>query len=346
LQINNTYTPGIKIATGYRTMNIIPVTPSNIYDLTKLNFLLESAEKCGFEPIIIGLNQPFIFISKILWLKDFLQSLPIHINPIISFTDAYDVFYGDSLEIIQNKFLSYNTDIVWSVEKWYSHQLIRDKDFYDGLQNHTNSSYKYINTGTFMGYKNSLLQLFNDIIGSLYNPEFMKELAEEGWELHSSAVDQTIISHHLVKFWNRYNIRLDYECGIFYLPCGDWDDIEKYMKKDFTVVETGKKPSIVHVPWRSRYENILIQLFDWKFYNRMEEAIKNKTYSWRNCAITFLENGQMDAFGEGVYIPKDTNILQAEFGEKIHTLIFNEDFTEFISVRQYDQEIVRGRLMV
>ena len=73
---------GIKIATGYRTMNIIPVTPSNVYDLTKLNFLLESAEKCGFEPIIIGLNQPFIFISKILWLKDFLQSMPM-----MSFTE-------------------------------------------------------------------------------------------------------------------------------------------------------------------------------------------------------------------------------------------------------------------
>jgi hypothetical protein len=233
---------------------------------------------------------------------------------------------------------------VWSVEKWYSHQLIRDKGFYDNLP--TNSSYKYINTGTFIGYKNSLLQLFADIEASIYNPEFMKELAEEGWELHSSAVDQTIISHHLVKFWDRYKITLDYECGIFYLPCGDWDDIEKYMKKDFTVVETGKKPSIVHVPWRLRYENILIQLFHWKFYNRMEEAIKNKTYSWRNCAITFLENGRMDAFGEGVYIPKDRNILQAEFGEKIHTLIFNDDFTEFVSVRQHDQEIVRGRCMV
>jgi hypothetical protein len=324
---------------------IIAVTPSNVYDLTKLNFLLESAEKNGFDPVIIGLNKPFVFISKIIWLKEYLESLPISENPIISFTDAYDVFYGDSLETIKNKFLAYNTDILWSVEKWYSHQLNADKAFYDTLENPTNSSYKYINTGTFIGYKNSLLDLFNDIYISIINESFMGELAKEGWALQSSAVDQTIISHHFVKFWYKYKIKLDYDCGIFYLPCGDWDDIEKHMMKDFTVVETRKKPSIVHVPWRARYENILIQLFHWKFYNKMEEAIKNKRYSWRDLSIIFLENGQMYAFGEGMYVPLDTHILRAEFGSKIHTIIFNNDYTEFVSIRTIDQQIVKGRVL-
>jgi len=72
--------------------------------------------------------------------------------------------------------------------------------------------------------------------------------------------------------------------------------------------------------------------------------LKNKKYTWENSCIIFLENGQMDAFGEGNYIQIDTYIFQANFGGKIHSLLFNNDYTEFTSTRMDDGYIVKGKL--
>lgn len=71
----------------------------------------------------------------------------------------------------------------------------------------------------------------------------------------------------------------------------------------------------------------------------------NKKYSWQKSSITFLENGQMNAFGKGTYTQQDTYIFQANFGGRIHTLVFNNDYTEFTSTRKGDGEKVEGQLM-
>jgi hypothetical protein len=86
-----------------------------------------------------------------------------------------------------------------------------------------------LNTGTFIGYKNNLLGLMNDICQSIDETHFVDELKKEGWELTSKFVDQTIISHHLAKYWDKYNITLDFMCNIFYLPVQDWYNIKKYV---------------------------------------------------------------------------------------------------------------------
>jgi predicted O-methyltransferase YrrM len=75
-----------------------------------------------------------------------------------------------------------------------------------------------------------------------------------------------------------------------------------------------------------------------KFYK-----IINKTYSWENSYITFLDNFRMDAFGQGNYKIIDKQNIIANFGGKIHNISFNSDYTEFTSIRKNDLQIVNGK---
>jgi hypothetical protein len=321
--------------TEYLENKIHTISISNVWDENKMKYLLDSAKKNNFIINIIGLNRPFNFRLKLTYLREHLLKLPN--NPIICFTDAYDVFYLDNLDTIYNKFISFNSDIVWSVEKWYSHQLKCNLKFYNSLQN--TSEYKYINAGTYIGYKNSLLELLNDIDISLKDQHFLNELIKE----NLIDDDQGIISHHLAKNWKKYNIKFDYECIIFYIPCGDWDNIEQYVNKKVQLISNGSSPSVIHVCWKSKYEHILDKLFSWKYY--YNEFLINKSYSWRNNKITILDDEKMDAFGNGSYLFIGNNKIKANFGQKIHEITFNEDFTEYVSIRQNDNEIIKGFLI-
>jgi predicted oxidoreductase len=73
--------------------------------------------------------------------------------------------------------------------------------------------------------------------------------------------------------------------------------------------------------------------------------ISNKTYSWENSYITFLDNFKMDAFGKGDYTIIDKQNIIANFGGRIHNINFNNDYTEFISTRKDDLQIVNGKVI-
>ena len=64
--------------------------------------------------------------------------------------------------------------------------------------------------------------------------------------------------------------------------------------------------------------------------------IEDKTYSWGGRSISFLQNGQMNAFGKGKYKQIDSYTFEANFGNKKHILKFNNDYTEFTSTRVSD----------
>jgi len=73
--------------------------------------------------------------------------------------------------------------------------------------------------------------------------------------------------------------------------------------------------------------------------------ISNKKYSWENSSIRFFDNGSMEAFGSGSFSQQETYTYQALFGGRSHTLVFNEDYSEFKSVRLDDNYIVNGKLL-
>ena len=74
-------------------------------------------------------------------------------------------------------------------------------------------------------------------------------------------------------------------------------------------------------------------------------SLENKTYSWGNSYIKFLDNFKMDAFGEGNYKIIDKQNVIANFGGRIHNITFNIDYTEFSSTRKDDLQIVNGKVI-
>ena len=73
--------------------------------------------------------------------------------------------------------------------------------------------------------------------------------------------------------------------------------------------------------------------------------IINKTYTWENSYIKFLDNFKMDAFGQGNYKIIDKQHIIAKFGGRIHYISFNTEYTKFSSIRKDDSQIVNGNLI-
>ena len=245
-------------------MAIVAVAASDKYDVVEMKYLLESATRGGFNVDIVGIGKKFSWLARLQWYREYLEGLPTDTNQIVCFTDAYDVFYTSDLATVEQKFLEFDADIVWSAEKWYSCQLSSDKEFYDSL---CTNGYRYLNAGTFMGYKSALLALFTDLMdGSLKDPSFVNDFAKETPSSDGiGGADQMWISHHIRKNFDRYKIRFDNHCKIFYIPCGDWDAIDSYVSETMVIKSTGNRPCIIHVPWKARYEHILKNLFERTF---------------------------------------------------------------------------------
>ena len=74
-------------------------------------------------------------------------------------------------------------------------------------------------------------------------------------------------------------------------------------------------------------------------------SLINKTYSWGDSNITFFDDFKMDAFGIGLYTYKNKYNITAVFGKKEHNIEFNNDFTEYTSIRKDDSCIVKGKLI-
>ena len=53
----------------------------------------------------------------------------------------------------------------------------------------------------------------------------------------------------------------------------------------------------------------------------------------------------MDAFGNGTYTQQDSHTFEAIFGGRIHSIIFNNDYTEFTSMRKGDNDIIKGNII-
>jgi hypothetical protein len=73
----------------------------------------------------------------------------------------------------------------------------------------------------------------------------------------------------------------------------------------------------------------------------------NNKYSWGDSGsnIIFLDDFKMDAFGEGEYKIVDNHNIIAYFGNREHHIKFNENYSEFTSIRKDDLCIVTGILI-
>jgi hypothetical protein len=74
--------------------------------------------------------------------------------------------------------------------------------------------------------------------------------------------------------------------------------------------------------------------------NETKTVLFDKIYKWENSNIEFLENGKMNAFGEGKYRFIDKYLIKCDFGGREHLLKFNDDYSGFISIRKDDFEVI------
>ena len=90
----------------------------------------------------------------------------------------------------------------------------------------------------------------------------------------------------------------------------------------------------------------IIYIFKISKISNLNIILKNKKYSWGDSYITFLDNYKMDAFGEGYYKIIDFHNITAIFGNRSHNIKFNDDYTEYISTRKDDSNIINGKLLI
>lgn len=109
--------------------------------------------------------------------------------------------------------------------------------------------------------------------------------------------------------------------------------------------------TISHFPGGpGNYESKIVKMTNYMFYvmfnidknTSTDSILFYKKYKWENSTITFLKDGNMNAFGKGKYTFINEYLVKCCFGGREHLLIFNDDYSRFISIRKDDFEVVVG----
>lgn len=120
---------------------------------------------------------------------------------IILFSDSYDVIFISNEEEIYEKYLSFNTNMLFSAEKtcWPDNNM--------SIHFNSESPYKYLNSGGFIGNVESINKLISGKFEDTYD-------------------DQLLIQKNYVKYKDILNIKLDTKCIIFQTSSNDINDID------------------------------------------------------------------------------------------------------------------------
>jgi hypothetical protein len=113
-----------------------------------------------------------------------------------------------------------------------------------------------------------------------------------------------------------------------------------HISKDiFTLGSSNNNTEFSKLLW-----NIVQNNYKSLFISANIDELVNRTYTWENSYITFLDNYKMNAFGEGHYEVIEKYNIIARFGGREHNIIFSNDYTTFTSTRKDDSQIVIGKL--
>ena len=135
--------------------------------------------------------------QKINYLKKELMTWENPQDHIVLFTDSYDVVLMTHPEEIVSKFRSFGTPILFSTEKtcW------PDTDLVDEYPE-TDSEYKFLNSGGFIGYANEILKLITDEVDNseddqrYYTRRFLDSLSEEAKKVTLSETPENPYPRH------------------------------------------------------------------------------------------------------------------------------------------------------
>jgi len=161
--------------------------------------------------------------QKIQYLKKELESWPDLEDHIVLFSDSYDVVMSASPKEILEKFRSTNAQILFSTEKtcWPDPSL-------ESSYPETESDYKFLNSGGFIGYANQISEIIKD--------EFS---LEDDDQLYYT---QKFLEYH--KTDDQF-IKLDYEQILFKTLNQAIEDVSQDDSGRF-INKNGNKPCVIH----------------------------------------------------------------------------------------------------
>lgn len=205
----------------------------NIIDHPKLAVLEKSAKAFNIHINVLG--------KGVKWERNFqkvgllLEAIEgVDENELILCTDAFDVLYLQNQDAILKAYQAVcsanksgaqlklgtpdaenmQNPIVFSAERLYSHHYPKYKAYWDAIK--TPFGYKYLNSGTFIGYQKNLVQMLKQILKDAHN--------------YTEKSDQKLYAEYAVK--NPGKIILDYRCELFWCSAGEQEIMHNLYKID------------------------------------------------------------------------------------------------------------------
>lgn len=224
------------------------------------HLLIQSAQKQGLTLTPIGTGQDFSsYLCKLKWLQDAIQDLPK--TDLVLCTDANDVLYLRGQSDIEKKFLALGANIVYAGERWPSHQnetTVAEFNQVHQLSGST-SAYKFINSGTVMGYVWALQDMLTTI--STF------DLTEPGLCccLNNTPCDQSLLARFFAH--NPGKIKIDYDTELFWCTSAEWHELNNLIRIREGVLyntTTQNAPCVLHIPakeYADLYQQVAQQLF-------------------------------------------------------------------------------------
>lgn len=205
-------------STGKKKFHVCTVATVN---KEKLQQLLFSAARNLIDIDVLGMWLPFKGTGqKLTYIKNYVKNLQD--DDIVLFVDAYDVLILATARVILQKFAKMETECVFGAEANLSFQKQLEPYF------KSPSKFKYLNSGTFMGYAGFLKTMLNEI------------------PIDEVKDDQSQLMLYYVEHMDR--IKLDTNCELFFPLAKVTPDEFRIDKIDKTVecLLTGTKPCIIH----------------------------------------------------------------------------------------------------
>lgn len=202
----------------------------------KFKTLVKSATANNINIHMDGIGDKWIdYSNKLKNFNKFLEN--IDDSKIVMFIDAYDVILFDNAENMKTKFLEFNKPLVFSAEiySW------PDKDINKYYPEKTkNEKFRYVNSGTYMGYAKELKEMLNTFREKNYNCDTYPD------KINYNSDDQRCLTYYYLN--NIHKIGLDHKQMIWSICAGT-------NKEDYDIIKysylynkiTNEKSSILHI---------------------------------------------------------------------------------------------------
>lgn len=209
------------------------ISPDRNYFEKSCSRLVNSAKKHGIEVHPMGVGETYYgFKQKLTTMRDAISSMDR--DSIVLCVDGTDVLFNDPLDVIHQKFLAMNTDLVMAADVSFAWQWAEFKQPFEDLYSH--SIYRYVNAGVTLGKVGRILEMIDYCMS---HPREQNTDCDQG----------------LMGIWASYNIsnpsivRLDSNCDIVWVASEDRHTLGEVLDLGGEIVNpvTHARPSIMHI---------------------------------------------------------------------------------------------------